>query len=377
MKIGIVTFHASLNCGSMLQAYALQEILRKKYNQNVEIIDFSSKGQRQMYSLIDTRLRPRVFKRNIRILPYLKEFKILKEDYKKFAKEYFILTPKRYKKNSELFELGDSYDLLIAGGDQVWNVLCRDTDLAYFLNFSNSAIKVSYSPSLGAVNINKAVKDPFLYKNLLNKFDYLSVREPNGKAWLEQLLGRNVELIADPTMLLTPTEWIRKIATQKVNDPIIFYYAFDYSNKKLNFALQRISKELGVKVFVIDRKEWSICHLKDYGIQLYPTAGPIAFLSMINSAQYVVTDSFHGTVFSALFNKQFCNYRHNLNQDVDDDRSRSLLSELGLEKQYIIADQLKVDDLTREIDFSFVNNQIERLREKANLYITRFLGENL
>lgn len=315
MKIGIVTFHASLNCGSMLQAYALQETLREKYNQDVEIIDFSSKGQRQMYSLIDTRLRPRVLKRNIRVLPYLKEFKILKEDYRKFSKEYFSLTSKRYKKNSELFELQNTYDMLITGGDQVWNVICRDTDLAYFLNFSNSAIKVSYSPSLGAVNINKAAKNLSVYRNLLEKFDYLSVREPNGREWLEQLLDRNVEIIADPTMLLTPTEWIDQIKIKEINEPFIFYYAFDYSNNKLNLALQRISKELGVKVFVIDRKEWNICHLMKYEIQLYPIGGPIAFLSMINAAQYVVTDSFHGTVFSALFNKKFCNCRHNPNQD--------------------------------------------------------------
>lgn len=376
MKIGIVTFHASLNCGSMLQAYALQETLREKFHQNVEIIDFSSKGQRKMYSLIDTRLRPRVIKRNFRVLPYLKEFKDLKADYKRFSDTYFVLTSKQYRRNQELFGLQDTYDILIAGGDQVWNVLCRDTDLAYFLNFSNSAKKVSYSPSLGAVNINYAAKNLSLYKNLLEQFDYISVREPNGKDWLEKLLGRNVEMIVDPTMLFTPNEWTHKIKIEKIDEPFIFYYAFDYSNHKLNLALQRISKDLGVKIFMIDRKEWNICHLNNYGIELYPHGGPMAFISMINSAKYVVTDSFHGTVFSALFNKKFCNCRHNPNQDVNDDRSSSLLAELGLERQYVVSDQLKKDDLTREIDYSSVNDCIEKLREKGFLYIKSFLGED-
>lgn len=377
MKIGIVTFHASLNCGSMLQAYALQEILREKYNQDVEIINFSSKGQRQMYSLIDTRLRPRVIKRNLRILPYIQDFRIQKKDYKKFMDEYFLLTPKEYRKNKELFELEERYDILVAGGDQVWNIMCRDFDLAYFLNFSNSAKKVSFSPSLGAVNINKATKKKQIYKMYLEKFDYISVREPNGKKWLEELLDKEVNIIADPTILLTSDEWIKKIKTEPIKESYIFYYAFNYSNNELNNALQRIAKKLKTKIYVFDRKEWNICHLNKFGIELYPTCGPVAFLSLMKSAQFIVTDSFHGTVFSILFNKKFANCKHDVNQDKDDDRSSSLLAELSLSNRYVLANQITEKNLLQEIDYTVVNEKTENLRKKAFSYISQFLGEEL
>ena len=138
MKIGIITFHASENCGSMLQAFALQYILENKYGCDVEIINFSSKGQRQLYSLWDTKLRPRILKSNLRKLPYWKELRRMKNDYKQFALENFNVTDKTYKRNQELYELDGIYDMVITGGDQVWNIRCRDTDLAYFLNFISS-----------------------------------------------------------------------------------------------------------------------------------------------------------------------------------------------------------------------------------------------
>ncbi len=375
MKIGIVTFHNSDNCGSMLQAYALQTILEKNYDCKAEIINFSSRGQRQMYSLWDTRLRPRILKSNIRTLPHWGTIKKMKKDYAEFSSENFNLTKKYYKRNRQLFELNGKYDILIAGGDQVWNVRCRDTDLAYFLNFSDKGLKVAYSPSLGAVNLNKFAQNPEIYRDLLLKFDYLSVREPNGKKWLKDLIGKDVPIIADPTMLFTPEQWLETLNIQPtgIKDKFIFYYAFSHGNRELNERLRDVANKLGLKVLVIDRKGYAINNLQQYGFELYEQSGPYGFLKMINEATAVVTDSFHGTLFSALFNKNFCNFKHNVEIDPDDDRSAALLKQLGLENHYVLGAKLNKDDLNIPTDYDAVNEKIAEMRKEATDYINTFM----
>lgn len=375
MKIGIVTFHASDNCGSMLQAYALQTILKKNYDCDVEIINFSSRGQRQMYSLWDTRLRPRILKANIKALPYWGHIKKMKKDYAQFSGENFNLTKKYYKRNKQLFELNGKYDILIAGGDQVWNVRCRDTDLAYFLNFADKGLKVAYSPSLGAVNINTFSNNPEIYRDLLLKFDYLSVREPNGQKWIKELTGKDIPIIADPTMLLSPKQWNEALNIQPsgIKDKFIFYYAFSHSNRVLNERLRDVAKELGMKVFVIDRKGWAVNKLEQYGFEAYKQSGPYAFLTMMNEASAVVTDSFHGTLFSALFNKNFCNFKHRVEMDPDDDRSAALLKQLGMENHYVLGEELKKEDLSIPADYNAVNEKIAEMRHSAMDYINQFM----
>ncbi|MGN8786412.1 polysaccharide pyruvyl transferase family protein [Blautia sp. HCP3S3_D9] len=378
MKIGIITFHASDNCGSMLQAYALQTILEKKYKCETEIIDFSSKGQRQMYSLWDTKLRPRIIKSNLKAIPYWKSIKRMKFDYKEFSETNFHLTEKKYKNNDELFELKEKYDIVIAGGDQVWNIRCRDTDLAYFLNFVGKSSKVAYSPSLGAVNINQYASDPSVYKKLLEKFDYLSVREPNGQKWLEELIGRKVPIIADPTMLLTKEQWLKSLNVKStgIKGKFIFYYAFSYSNTVLNERLSKVANEMGMKVVVLEKKAWSVNHLDEYKIELFERSGPLAFIELMNEAEAVVTDSFHGTLFSALFNKNFCNFRHKVEMDPDDDRSQALLSQLGLEDHYVLGEEIRSEDLWIPTDYEKVNDKIEAMRIRAFDYINSFTKMN-
>lgn len=377
MNIGIITFHASDNCGSMLQAFALQYILVNKYNCNVEIINFSSKGQRQMYSLWDTKLRPRILRANLKSLPYWREIKAMKKDYSRFASDNFELTAHRYRKNKELFELDGKYDVVVAGGDQVWNIRCRDTDYAYFLNFVSQGMKVSFSPSLGAVDINKYASDPSIYRKMLEKFTYLSVREPNGKKWLENLTGRKISIVADPTILLTPTEWKKSLSIEssEIETKFIFYYAFSYENAELNKRLGEISRSMKLKVYVIDRKAWSVCKLGNYGFELYKKSGPNAFLSMINDAETIITDSFHGTLFAALFNKSFCNFKHKIEADPDDDRSSSLLQQLGLEDHYVLGENLKAEDLNIASDYDTVNGKLEEMRTEAFSYIETFINE--
>ena len=102
MKTGTITFHASHNCGSMLQAYALQYVLTQKLGQENEIIDFSNKAQQNVYGLINKKLRPGIVKRNIKLLPYLKYIKREREDYEAFKRDHFILSDGFYEKTAQM-----------------------------------------------------------------------------------------------------------------------------------------------------------------------------------------------------------------------------------------------------------------------------------
>lgn len=374
MKIGIMTFHASLNCGSMLQAYALQEVLKRKYQADVEIINYSNRGQRQYYSLWDSKCRVYILKKNIKSLPYWKEMKKTRADYAEFAKKHFNLSGPLMKEYKELEGIDSRYDIVIAGGDQVWNIMCRDADKAYFLAFVKNAKKIAYSPSLGAMSLKKYAKNPQEYAKYIKDFSKLSVREPNGQRWIKEITGLDVPLIADPTMLLTADEWSQYVRFEDVKERYIFYYAFSYNDENNNKIIQSISKKYGLPVYMIDSKSWGVSKLNRFGIRLYKKSGPEAFLSLMKNAELVITQSFHGTVFSTLFHKKFWLVRNKVIKNKDDDRAKSILHQLGLDDRYVVYDRLLERDALEKVDYEKVEEKIELLRKKAYEYISEFMN---
>lgn len=179
------------------------------------------------------------------------------------------------KRRKELDGIDKNYDIVIAGGDQVWNVRCRDADVAYFLSFVKNAKKVAYSPSLGARNINKVTLNPKKYERLIKDFDALSVREDNGKKWLKDLTGLDIPIIADPTVLLTEEEWEKALPINSIEEKFILYYAFSYSSEYNNKIMQEVIRKTGMPIYIIDGKSWAINKLDQYGIKLWKKSGPL------------------------------------------------------------------------------------------------------
>lgn len=373
MKIGIITFHASLNCGSMLQAFALQEILESKYNAEVEIINYSNFGQRSYYSNWDIFPKPSVQINNLKAIPHYAAINSMRKDYQKFANKYFNLSGPLLKKHANLKGIDERYDIVIAGGDQVWNVRCRDADKAYFLSFVKNAKKVAYSPSLGARNINKFAFRPKVYADLIKDFDFLSVREDNGQKWLKELTGIEVPIIADPTILLTQEQWMQKLDILPIPEKYILFYAFSYANDHNNKLLAEVSRKYNMPIYIIDNKQWNIYKLERYGIRLWNHSGPEALLSLMNSAEIVLVQSFHGIVFSALFHKTFWSLRNSSVKNPDDDRARVILRQTGLEDRAICYDQLIDTDLTKSVSYEKCDQNMMIMREKAFGYIESFL----
>lgn len=383
MKIGIITFHASHNCGSMLQAYALCKVLRDEYHQDAELIDFSNSGSRQMYSLWNNKMfyrsgRPNmnVWKTNVSNLFHYKAVKSVMNDYEAFSSKYLQKSKGTYKNTKQLKGIEQNYDMLLSGGDQVWNICCTDADDAYFLSFAHNVKKVAYSPSLGAMNILKYAKNPDKYRKYLLDYDFLSVRELNGQKWLKELVGEDVPIVPDPTLLLSADEWCKVLPVPQIEGKYIFNYAFSYGNEENNRILKQISDKYDLPVYIIDAKSYYRYNLeKKYGFKLYKQSGPLAFLGLMKNAELVLTQSFHGSLFAAKFNRCFWSYKNAVVRNPDDDRARCVLNQLGLIDRYQTFSDLLGMDLMQPINYRIVNPILDELSKNGKDYLTKILSD--
>lgn len=338
-KIGIITFHAANNSGSMLQAYALQSFLKTRYGVESEIIDYSNETQRRMYSIFCMPKNPKDLIRNLLYLPSYRKIAQSEKGYHEFKKN-FVLSEKVLKAE-DIKKFIHKYDCLIAGSDQVWNINAMDFDLTYMLPFKNIK-KVAYAVSLGASNPNKEPNN-VEYKNCIKDFSAISVRENNAKKWIEELVERDVELCVDPTLLIEKSEWLKVTDDWKVEEPYIFWYAMTYKKEQADL-LQALSKKYNMPVYVMNAKEWVRRNLRRKGIKLAPVGGPGTFLSLVSNASMVITSSFHGSVFSYIYQKNFW-YINIHKVKGNDDRAACLLNQLGLTERYIDKEEAMAKNL--------------------------------
>ncbi len=375
-RIGIVTFHASDNCGSVLQAFALQRVLKDKFNTDSDIIDFSNEGQKGMYrpfwritgvkSLIKNVLWATVYSEIIKQIAA----------YKRFRYVYLKLSSKSYSETSELACLNEEYDKFISGSDQVWNIKCLDADDAYYLSFADDGKKYAYAVSFGANN-------PFVGENrehyiqLASEFKKISVRENNAQKWTKNALKKEIKICLDPTLLLDENEWIDYIDIGE--EPVtkgkyIFYYCFSISQPIARF-LQQVSKQYNMPVFFLEPKEWALRCCWKNNIKLVGKYGPEVFLNMVKNAEIVFTTSFHGTVFSTIFHKKFWYIDSGNNNPEKDDRAISILSQLGLHDRYRTINWLVNAKLDDEINYNETDIKLKKLKEESFAYLKGIINE--
>lgn len=370
-KIGIMTFHASHNNGSMLQALALQSILEERYGCNVEIIDFSNAGQRNMYSVLP---KADNYKRVIKNVIWSTQYSQLKKQYdaySAFIKKYFNLSPNSYKKAEELSELEGRYDAVIAGSDQVWNILCRDADDAYYLNFLKNTPKYTYAVSFGANNPYEIDGGEDTHKKLTLEFKKVSVREKNAQKWVKAATNIDVPICLDPTMLLDESEWTRIVDigdTPIVKGKYIYYYCFSIDWRTQVF-LKKLSKKTGLPVYFMEAKEWTLKCLWANKIKLIKEYGPDVYMNVVKNAEMFVTTSFHGTAFATIFKKNFW-YINDGKPNKKDDRAVSFLSQLGLMDRYKTIEELMTIDLSQKPDFEQAYTKLGDLRTSSYNYLT-------
>jgi polysaccharide pyruvyl transferase WcaK-like protein len=267
----------------------------------------------------------------------------------------------------ELYEASMDYDIFVTGSDQVWNPGAQSSIEPYFLTFApDSARKISFAASFGVSEIEPNLRER--YKEYLSRYDFISVREQNACDMVKQLVGKDAECVLDPTLLLTKDEWM-KVARQYDNVPeryVLVYTLFD-SPAIFNLA-KRIAQEKGISVLRITKRAYfvnkidGVCNILD--------AGPAEFVSIISGADYVVTDSFHGTVFSVNFGVPFSVVVSS--KKKNNSRMESLLELVGLNTR-MINENMDMENVEYEtaIDISMVVQKLNDARHCSIEFIKR------
>ena len=380
-KVGIVSCYFKDNYGSMLQAYATKKILDKNEipNETINIKynkDFKN-GKRKYYlsqitnfKFIKNKLGMVKLKIDKKLNKQLgKNIAIRTQKYKEFRKEFNLSRSNNTFKDltNQAKEL---YSDVIVGSDQLWlpvNVLAD----YYTLNWVPDEInKISYSTSFGFSSIpNKYVE---LYRNFLNRINYLSTREESGVQIIKDIVARDAKLVCDPTILLTKDEWHEESSKErKYDEKYILCYFLGNNIEHRKFA-ERLRKKTGYKIVSLNHADEYVKYSDEFCDYAPFDIGPREWISLIENAEYVCTDSFHGTVFSILFNKMFFDFRRHNNKSKVSTNSRidSLLDVAGISKERILVGNEDIDKvLTYKIDYNKVNENINKFREDSQKWL--------
>lgn len=362
-KVGIMTFHAAHNYGSVLQAYALQTVIENK-GDKCEIVNFETRNQVDMYSIFSKNNSLKNIAKNIIALS---NYKILRKRYSSFedfSNKYFNLSKKKYKTFEELRETNGKYEVLVCGSDQIWNLNAHDFEEAYFLGFNNIAKKVSYAPSIGGFNTFKDNNNINTIKEYLSDFSHISVREYNAKEVVQPLTDKNIEVVLDPTFLLTSEQWDTIASPRIIDKEYIFFYSIDYNDDAIKIA-KTISKKMGLPIIIlytINQTYKAVAH----GLKMSDKCSPSDFLSLIKHANLVLSSSFHGSVFSIIYRKPFYVVRGtNKGKINNDDRLTTLLNKCNLNNRDININNVDMEFEDYLIDYSNSEGCIEDERQKS------------
>ena len=350
MKIGILTFHRAHNYGAVLQAYALQEVL-KNCGHDVEIIDYKNPYLLNVYKWFSLK---RIFTRNI--VKAIKELRLIskrKQRYDNFQR-YIKLNLSLSKSNYDIA----SYDIILIGSDQVWNTnLTNGFDKMYWGAWNHChTILASYAASMeDKIDCDKKDK----ISRLLNNFDYISVREAGIKNQLRLLTKKNIEIVIDPTLLLDRECWLHIENKSIVDENYILLYQVRNNEIAKNIA-NKISENLNMRIVHLSAR---IDLLND---KETISSGPLSFLNLIRNAKFIVCTSFHGTIFSLIYHVPFCSVILN---DGKDSRVTNILSQVGLSERGVHG---YTDSLFHPIDWEFVDGKICEMRQNSMSYLKQF-----
>jgi len=377
MKIGILTYHKADNYGSVLQAYSLQTFLNEEMNFETELIDFVTSKQFDMYR--NSIHRPFTLKNiaktilNICIYNRYRTSKI--NGFDEFRNSLFHLSNKQYNEMNYKI-IGDDYDIIICGSDQIWNMDAYDFHGAYLLENinSNNLVKISYAASLGGYdsirgNVDKCER----LRSNLNNFNIISVREISGKRILDPILDKKIDILLDPVFLLDSCAWNRLVKDCSViKDNYIFFYSIDYNEAALNIV-KKISKKVNLKVIVMYTSNKTI-RVKKYGFKIAQNKSPSDFLNYIKNAKMVLTTSFHGTAFSIIYKSLFWVIRGVYDGKInEDDRMTMVLQSFELQERNIDSYSWKNKDLLEIVDYDISNKVISENLCNAQKFLEPFL----
>jgi hypothetical protein len=387
MRVAIVSCYDKINYGSMLQAYATQAYLDSAGVTNITLdrsglANEIAVGRRRYYrqNLLNVSLyRAKagfVFHRlRQRLSPaFAAKIDHRRTAFSEFSSKHFRLSPKA-SSFSALSEYCTQFDAVVLGSDQLWLPVNIAGD--YFtLSFVPTSVKrIAYATSFGIAQLPETYKGRA--RNFLSKFDSISVREESGKRIIDGLLDRPVEVVVDPTMLLTPDQWQTVEADASVipAEPYVLCY-FLGKNVWNRQCAQKLAAERGCKIVALIHLDEYVAYDETYADFTPFDVGPGGFVKLVRNASYVCTDSFHGTVFSILFRRQFfCFRRHeSVGSESTNSRLDTLLGRLGLVERIVERRECFDAEIDRTVDYGPVGENVSALRSQSEYFLKRALG---
>lgn len=371
MKVGILTFHNAHNYGAVLQAYALKTCV-EQLGHEVRIINYRNSGIDVQYPKL---LMLRYWNYNRQKMG-VKQFiyDLLRGVYGQaawykqwnafdtFVNEKLLNGEKKRIRENDFEKLG--LDAYLLGSDQIWSsFLLGNLDPIYFGSFKKNEKIISYAASLANGKI--AEEEENVFKELTRNIDVLSVREEKLADQLSELTGRSVETVIDPTLLLS-AEAYEKILPKKPRntfpkEPYVFAY-FVVEEQPVADCARKIADELGLQLI-----ELHYYHEPEHSAEnQYADFGPEEFLYYIKHAEYVVTNSFHGTVFSILYQRKFYSV-YKKNGRVD-----NLLGFLEIPERHV--ENVTQIDAAAAIDYEQVNEKLAIYRHSSVEFLRQNLG---
>ena len=274
--------------------------------------------------------------------------------FSKFMDNNIDLSGERDIRKSSIKKLGDNYDVFVTGSDQVWNLSLTNNDTTYFLDFvPDKALKVAYSVSAG----DYFKDDIKSVDSLVEKFNAVSVRESALNSFIKENCSVESCVCCDPVLLADVSEFMKVKSKRLIRKKYIFCFLMGNKPGIMEVA-RNIAKEKNL--VLIDNKS---------SVQFFLHSSPEDFLSWIYDAEYVLTDSFHGTAFSILFHKQFVSDKYDCDGKMKL-RISNLLDSLKL-KEYFISINSKntevIKDLIyKQIDYEKVEEQRKIMSNKSH-----------
>lgn len=373
-KAAILTQPLGANFGGIIQNFALQEVLKDLGFNPITIdrrkgINYVSVVKRILYRWFNNSKQRTI---PVKIL----KNRIYKHSYT-FIRSY-INVSKLIQSDRELKRFVDfeKFDAFIVGSDQTWRPMYSPNIYNYYLDFLEDKLSnrkcIAYASSFGTDVWEYTAQQTEVIKNLVNKFNAISVREDTGVKLCKDYLNVEVEHVLDPTLLLNATDYIKKLSLIQnlTGKNKLYTYVLDNTKEKLDF-IERCSSDLGLHISNNQAKK-KVHEFKDGDcLDDYIVPSLENWLAGFKNAEFVITDSFHGTVFSIIFQKPFISI---VNEDRGASRFYSLLSKLGLENR-LVKEVGKFDYnlLSQKINYVKVHQQLESLKNES----FEFLKENL
>ena len=369
MKIGILTFHSKVNYGAVFQTYALQTILNRM-GHDVEIIDYWPQYRLNPSGLfrkpaIKTKITPKYIV--LRIYTLFEDILSLnikikqKYYFEEYFSKYLHISKNTFSTYDELVECRNMYDFFIAGSDQIWNpkLTGGKSDPAYFLAFvGDPKCCAAYAVSMGKDRIDASHVEEF--RELVQNIGTISVRESSAIPFVQEESGKNVVAVLDPTLLLKREEWAMTAQSPKrVPNKYLLVFTVGANTSIFDFV-QKISHMLDLSIIYVGG-----------GMRRIPHASyvhPCELQWYFAHAAFVVTDSFHGTVFSVLNQKPF----YTILATPLRTRIVDFLTPLGLIDRLFNSGN-EITSINADIDYEFAMQKLDELRSDSIAYLDSVL----